>query len=49
MVNATFEQLKMALCEALILALSNFHKVFVLETDTCVVGLGGILSQRAYL
>jgi hypothetical protein len=39
----------MALCEAIILALSNFHKVFVLETDACVVGLGGILSQKGTL
>jgi len=36
----------MALREAIILALLNFHKVFVLETDACVVGLGGILSQK---
>lgn len=36
----------MASYEALIFTSSNFHKVFVLETDACVVGFGGVLSKK---
>lgn len=43
---ATFDQLKRALYEALMLALPNFHKVFVLEINVCAIGLGAVLSQE---
>ena len=32
--------------EALMLALPIFHKVFVLETNVCAIGLGAVLSQK---
>ena len=41
-----FRNLKQALCEASILALPDFTKLFVLETDACDTGIGAILSQE---
>jgi len=44
----TFEQLKRALYQTLILALSNFHKMFILKTNACTTGLGDVLSQEGW-
>jgi hypothetical protein len=41
-----FQNLKQALCETSILALPDFTKPFVLETDACDSGIGAVLSQE---
>jgi hypothetical protein len=41
-----FQNLKKALCETSILALPDFTKPFVLETDACDTGIGAVLSQE---
>ena len=41
-----FHNLKQALCEASILALPDFTKPFVLETNACDTGIGAVLSQE---
>ncbi|XP_039070395.1 uncharacterized protein LOC120217297 [Hibiscus syriacus] len=44
--KVAFEILKAAMCQALVLALSNFTKGFCLETYASSKGIGAILSQE---
>jgi len=41
-----FQNLKKALCETSILALPDFTKPFVLETNACDTGIGAVFSQE---
>ena len=43
-----FDNLKTALTHAPILALPNFAKPFILETDVFGIGIGAVLSQDSH-
>jgi hypothetical protein len=44
--NQAFVALKTALIQAPILAISNFHKQFIIETDASGGGIGAVLQQK---
>ena len=47
-VQDAFEALKKALVKAAVLALPNFEKEFLHETDACAVGVGAVLMQQGH-
>jgi len=44
----SFQHLKTALCNTLVLALPLFDKPFVVETDACTQGIGAVLMQEGH-
>ncbi|KAJ4813235.1 polyprotein [Rhynchospora pubera] len=42
----SFKQLKLAMTQALVLALPDFSQPFTIETDACNVGIGAVLVQN---
>lgn len=41
-----FKKIKIAIIEALMIAFTNFEKLFVMELGATQLGIGGIVSQE---
>ncbi|GJU35024.1 reverse transcriptase [Tanacetum coccineum] len=46
--QTAFEELKQAMIQSLVLALSNFEEEFVIETDASGFGIGAVLQQNKH-
>lgn len=46
--HSVYDVLKIALCEAPVLALPDFNIQFVVETDACGSGIGAVLMQKGH-
>ena len=44
--EASFEQLKMVMTQAPVLALPNFNELFIVKCDATRSGIGGVLMQN---
>ena len=44
----SFLKLKEAMIITLVLALLNFHEIFVVETNALIEGIGAVLMQRGH-
>jgi hypothetical protein len=45
--HKAFDNLKVAMTRTPVLALPNFQKTFIVETDACQDGIGAILMEKS--